>query len=249
MHQPYEFFETCFIHLGNVFPGPIHWMKCIWTTHFTVRKQRYYPLDLSWGRRWTQMIVCNRVTMLIHGNHFICMDEIQFGGPYDISKLWYNRSGRDSAPKRHNTEGVRSPLSNLKWHCSVSRNKQLSMRIGIFLFLHQIWQLRWMKLLWLRKLTEKPLSVSQKDADSEFDEIIFAKHRRVTHAMIVVDSESPDAPQHLNKYWRPACGTHMSHEDTKFLSEWDHTMSFCQHPGCKKAWAAAGMFWSGPRTA
>ena len=90
--------------------------------------------------------------------------------------------------------------------------------------------------------TEQPLSVSQKDVDSEFDESIFAKHRRVTHAMIVVASEIPDAPQHLNKSWRPACGTHMSHEDTNFLSEWDHTMSFCQHPGCKKAWAAAGMF-------
>ena len=86
------------------------------------------------------------------------------------------------------------------------------------------------------------LAVSQVCDDAEFDEIIFAKHRRVTHAMVVTNSENPIIPRHLDKSWRPACGTHMTHEDTKFLSEWDHTMSFCQHPGCKKAWAAAGMF-------
>ena len=86
------------------------------------------------------------------------------------------------------------------------------------------------------------LAVSQVCDDAEFDEIIFAKHRRVTHAMVVTDSENHAVPRHLDKSWRPACGTHMTHEDTKFLSEWDHTMSFCQDPGCKKAWAAAGMF-------
>ena len=84
--------------------------------------------------------------------------------------------------------------------------------------------------------------LSQVHEESEVDEIIFAKHRRVTHAMVVLSSEDLDRPFYLDKYWRPACGTHMSHEDTKFLSEWDSTLSFCQHPGCKKAWAAAGMF-------
>ena len=91
-------------------------------------------------------------------------------------------------------------------------------------------------------IPDKPLSVPQTHDDAEFDEIIFAKHRRVTHAMVVTNAEASTAPQHLSKHWRPACGTHMTHEDTKFLSEWDHTLSFCQHPGCKKAWAAAGMF-------
>ena len=137
MRQLYEFFGKCFIHLGNVFHGPIHWKRCILTIHFTVRKQRCCHLDPSWGRQWTQMIVCNRVTTLTHESHFICMDEIQYGGPYDISKLWCNRSGRDSAQKRHNTEGDRHPWLNLKLRWSVSRNRQLSMHIGIFLFLHQ----------------------------------------------------------------------------------------------------------------
>ena len=98
-------------------------------------------------------------------------------------------------------------------------------------------------------IQEKSAKIFQTHDESEFDEIIFAKHRRVTHAMVVVSSEDLDRPCYLVEYWRPACGTHMSHEDTKFLSEWDSTLSFCQHPGCKKAWAAAGMFWSCPRSA
>ena len=91
-------------------------------------------------------------------------------------------------------------------------------------------------------IQETSAKLSQTHDESDFDEIIFAKHRRVTHAMVVVSSEDSDRPRYLDKFWRPACGTHMSHDDTKFLSEWDSTLSFCQHPGCKKAWAAAGMF-------
>ena len=92
-------------------------------------------------------------------------------------------------------------------------------------------------------IQDKSSILSQTHADSDFvDEVILAKHRRVTHAMVVLNSEDPDTPRYLEKHWRPACGTHMSHDDTNFLSEWNHNLSFCQHPGCKKAWAAAGMF-------
>ena len=90
---------------------------------------------------------------------------------------------------------------------------------------------------------DKSATLAQTHADSAFvDEVILAKHRRVTHAMVVQNSEDPDTPRYLEKHWRPACGTHMSHDDTNFLSEWNHNLCFCQHPGCKKAWAAAGMF-------
>ncbi len=74
------------------------------------------------------------------------------------------------------------------------------------------------------------------------DEIILAKHRRVTHAMILSKSDDPKAPKYMDKPCKPACGTHMVHTETTFLDEWTTNLSFCQHPGCKKAWAALGMF-------
>ena len=74
------------------------------------------------------------------------------------------------------------------------------------------------------------------------DEIILAKHRRVTHAMVLSSSDSLKAPKYMGKPCKPACGTHMVHTETIFLDEWTANLSFCQHPGCKKAWAALGMF-------
>ena len=70
-------------------PHPLDDMQLNYT--FTVQKQHCYHLAPNWGQLWTRMIVCNRVTTLIHANHFSCMDEIQFGGPYDINKLWCKR--------------------------------------------------------------------------------------------------------------------------------------------------------------
>ena len=71
-------------------------------------------------------------------------------------------------------------------------------------------------------IQDKPAKLSQTHDESEFDESIFAKHRRVTHAMVVVSSEDLDRPRYLDKFWRPACGTHMSHEDTKYQSGIPH---------------------------
>ena len=117
-------------------PHPLEEMHLNYTLHSP--KATLLSFDLSWGRRWTQMIVCNRVIMLIHGNPFICMGVIRFGGHYDINKLWSNRSGRDSVPRRHNTEGAKHSWLNLKLHWSALRNKQLNTHISIFLFLLRI---------------------------------------------------------------------------------------------------------------
>ena len=73
------------------------------------------------------------------------------------------------------------------------------------------------------------------------DEVILAKHRRVTHAMVVSLSHTETTPKYMEHWCRPACGTHMTHQETTFLDEWDMNSSFCQHPGCKKAWSALGM--------
>ena len=73
------------------------------------------------------------------------------------------------------------------------------------------------------------------------DEVILAKHRRVTHAMVVSSSHTETTPKYMDHWCKPACGTHMTHQETTFLDEWDMNLSFCQHPGCTKAWSALGM--------
>ena len=88
---------------------------------------------------------------------------------------------------------------------------------------------------------DQKTTVNSFDSNS-CDEIIIAKHRRVTHAMILSSSSDENVPRYMEKGWRPACGTHMSRSETMFLDEWNNDLSFCQHPGCKKAWTALGMF-------
>ena len=85
-------------------------------------------------------------------------------------------------------------------------------------------------------------SVKQPKQLEPVDEVILAKHRRVTHAMVVSPNPGSGFPQHQGQSWKPACGTHMSHGETVFLDEWSNNLSFCQHPGCKRAWAVSGMF-------
>lgn len=82
---------------------------------------------------------------------------------------------------------------------------------------------------------------TSKVSDS-FDEVVLAKHRRVTHAMVLASTAGQNFPQHQGQSWKPACGTHMAHGETTFLDEWSNNLSFCQHPGCKRAWVASGMF-------
>ena len=87
------------------------------------------------------------------------------------------------------------------------------------------------------KGTQKSKVVSEKQPKSlePVDEVILAKHRRVTHAMIVSPNSGSGFPQHQGQSWKPTCGTHMSHGETVFFDEWSNNLSFCQHPGCKRA--------------
>ena len=80
------------------------------------------------------------------------------------------------------------------------------------------------------------------DMAPEADEATMARYRKVTHAMIVDRSGTDTLPFHQDQFWRPACGVRMSRADSEFLSEWSPELSFCQHPGCKKAWASIGLF-------
>ena len=86
--------------------------------------------------------------------------------------------------------------------------------------------------------TSKPVAI----LENSVDEAILAKFRRVTHAMLIDHSESDNLPCHQDRTWRPACGARMNRAKTEFLDEWSPMLSFCQHPGCKKAWSVMGMF-------
>ena len=57
------------------------------------------------------------------------------------------------------------------------------------------------------------------------DEVILAKHRRVTHAMVVSPSHTDTTPKYMEHWCKPACGTHMTHQETTFLDEWDMNSS------------------------
>eukprot|EP00435_Cladocopium_sp_Y103_P030947 s3386_g7.t1 len=85
-------------------------------------------------------------------------------------------------------------------------------------------------------------SASEPASEATCEEVTLAKHRRVTHAMVLDKSDNSIWPVYQGHRMRPACGTRMSSQDTEFLDEWTPDMSFCQHPGCKKAWSSAGMF-------
>ena len=73
------------------------------------------------------------------------------------------------------------------------------------------------------------------------DEAILAKHRKVTHAMLVTTDGLPDRPQYLNRAWKAACGARMRHQDTTFLDEWSNNPAFCQHAACRKVWKALSL--------
>ena len=74
------------------------------------------------------------------------------------------------------------------------------------------------------------------------DEAVLARHRKVTHAMLVAEDGQQDRPFHLDRFWKAACGARMSHSDTVFLSEWSPSQAFCQHAGCRKVWTAISLW-------
>ena len=75
----------------------------------------------------------------------------------------------------------------------------------------------------------------------EVDEAIFARHRRVTHAMVIVEDDMESRPFFREQYWKAACGARMKHAETEFLDEWQPSMAFCQHAGCKRVWASINL--------
>ena len=75
----------------------------------------------------------------------------------------------------------------------------------------------------------------------ETDEAVYAKHRRVTHAMVISNDGNPSRPFHWDNYWKAACGAHMLHTETTFLDDWQEGMAFCQHAGCKKIWTSINL--------
>ena len=74
--------------------------------------------------------------------------------------------------------------------------------------------------------------------EGQVDEAVFARHRKVTHAMVATTDDTESRPFHRNHYWRAACGARMLHSETDFLEDLQPPVAFCQHAGCKKIWKA-----------
>ena len=77
---------------------------------------------------------------------------------------------------------------------------------------------------------------TRRSATPDVDEAIFARHRKVTHAMVTVDDATETRPFFRDHFWKAACGARMRHSETEFLDEWQPSMAFCQHAGCKRVW-------------
>ena len=75
----------------------------------------------------------------------------------------------------------------------------------------------------------------------EADEAIFARHRKVTHAMVATIDDNDSRPFYQNHFWKAACGARMLHSETEFLEDIQPPVAFCQHAGCKKVWASIQM--------
>ena len=75
----------------------------------------------------------------------------------------------------------------------------------------------------------------------QVDEAAFARHRRVTHAMVIMDDGNDSRPLFMGHLWKASCGARMRHAETEFLDEWHPSMAFCQHAGCKRVWAAINL--------
>ena len=89
--------------------------------------------------------------------------------------------------------------------------------------------------------TPIPSGPLQSKEQVDTDEAVYAKHRKVTHAMVISNDGNQSRPFHLDNYWRAACGAHMLHSETTFLDDWQEGMAFCQHAGCKKIWASINL--------
>lgn len=80
-------------------------------------------------------------------------------------------------------------------------------------------------------------TIPQKDTEvPTFDEAIYARHRRVIHAMLLSegDNSSTKAPDWRGRFWRAARGSGMNGSETQFKDEWANCTAFCQHLACRK---------------
>ena len=95
------------------------------------------------------------------------------------------------------------------------------------------------------KSSEQALSAQEmnpkKQEPIQADEAVFARHRRVTHAMVIMDDGNESRPVFMGHLWKASCGARMRHSETEFLDEWHPSMAFCQHAGCKRVWAAINL--------
>ena len=89
--------------------------------------------------------------------------------------------------------------------------------------------------------TKPAKTLVETPALGQVDEAVFAKHRKVTHAMVATTDDNDVRPFYRNHYWKAACGARMLHAETDFLEELQPPVAFCQHAGCKKIWASIQM--------
>lgn len=83
-----------------------------------------------------------------------------------------------------------------------------------------------------------PKKVEPPQEAFQADEAVYAKHRRVTHAMLAVVDGVTTRPFYMDHYWKAACGARMLHSETEFLETLKPPIVFCQHAGCKKIWTS-----------
>jgi hypothetical protein len=83
-----------------------------------------------------------------------------------------------------------------------------------------------------------PKKVEPPQEAFQADEAVYAKHRRVTHAMLAVVDGVTTRPFYMDHYWKAACGARMLHSETEFLETLKPPIMFCQHAGCKKIWTS-----------
>ena len=83
-----------------------------------------------------------------------------------------------------------------------------------------------------------PKKVAPAQEAFQADEAVYAKHRRVTHAMLAVVDDVTTRPFYMDHYWKAACGARMLHSETEFLETLTPPIMFCQHAGCKKIWTS-----------
>ena len=75
--------------------------------------------------------------------------------------------------------------------------------------------------------------------DSNVDELLLGQYRQVMHALIQADASETWRPIHLDMRLKPACGRAMRAGSLVIVDHLDTGATFCQHPGCRKAFTRA----------